>query len=61
MIIGHLIPAGTGIKDYDHIELAPADDDDEFVGVEEAGTGMDEVDDMADEPMSAGAKESMEK
>jgi DNA-directed RNA polymerase subunit beta' len=61
VIIGHLIPAGTGIKDYDHIELAPADDDDEFVGVEEAGTGMDEVDDLQEEPMSAGAKESMEK
>ena len=61
VIIGHLIPAGTGIKDYDHIELAPADDDDEFVGVEEAGAGMDELDDMVDEPLSAGAKEGMEK
>jgi DNA-directed RNA polymerase subunit beta' len=60
VIIGHLIPAGTGIKDYDHIELAPADDDDEFVGVEEAGAGMDEIDDL-DEPMSAIGKESMEK
>jgi DNA-directed RNA polymerase subunit beta' len=61
VIIGHLIPAGTGIKDYDHIELAPADDDDEFIGVEEAGSGgMDEMEDI-DEPMSAVAKESMEK
>jgi DNA-directed RNA polymerase subunit beta' len=61
VIIGHLIPAGTGIKDYDHIELAPADDDDEFIGVEEAGPGMDEVDDLQDEPLSAVGKESMEK
>jgi len=61
VIIGHLIPAGTGIKDYDHIELAPADDDDEFVGVEEVGAGMDEIDDMHEEPLSASAKDGAEK
>jgi DNA-directed RNA polymerase subunit beta' len=61
VIIGHLIPAGTGIKDYDHIELAPADDDDEFVGVVEAEATLDEVDDLHDEPMTASGKESVEK
>jgi DNA-directed RNA polymerase subunit beta' len=61
VIIGHLIPAGTGIKDYDYIQLAPADDDEEFIGVEEAGAGMDDVDDLQDEPLSAVGKESMEK
>jgi DNA-directed RNA polymerase subunit beta' len=61
VIIGHLIPAGTGIKDYDHIELAPADDDDEFVGVVEPEATLDEVDDLHDEPMTASGKESAEK
>ncbi len=62
VIIGHLIPAGTGIKDYDHIELAPADDDDEFVGVvEQPEATLDDVDDLHDEPMSASGKESAEK
>ena len=62
VIIGHLIPAGTGIKDYDHIELAPADDDDQFVGVvEQPEASMDDGDDLHDEPMSASGKESVEK
>ncbi len=62
VIIGHLIPAGTGVKDYDNIELAPADDDDEFVGVvEQPEATLDDVDDLHDEPMSASGKESVEK
>jgi len=61
VIIGHLIPAGTGIKDYDHIELAPADDDDEFVGVVEPEATLDDGDELHEEPMSASGKESAEK
>jgi DNA-directed RNA polymerase subunit beta' len=61
VIIGHLIPAGTGIKDYDNILLAPADDDDEFVGVVEPEATLDEVDDLHEEPMTASGKESVEK
>jgi DNA-directed RNA polymerase subunit beta' len=60
VIIGHLIPAGTGIKDYDHIQLAPADDDDQFVGVVEEA-GLDEAIELEEEPLSASGRESMEK
>ncbi|HEU4928633.1 MAG TPA: DNA-directed RNA polymerase subunit beta' [Candidatus Krumholzibacteria bacterium] len=61
VIIGHLIPAGTGVKDYDHIELAPADDDDEFVGVVEPEATLDDLDDLHEEPLSASGKETAEK
>jgi len=60
VIIGHLIPAGTGIKDYDHIQLAPADDDDQFVGVVEEA-GLDETLDLEEEPLSASGREGREK
>jgi len=60
VIIGHLIPAGTGIKDYDHIQLAPADDDDQFVGVVEEA-GLDETLELEEEPLSASGREGREK
>jgi DNA-directed RNA polymerase subunit beta' len=59
VIIGHLIPAGTGVKDYDHIDIIPAADD-EFVGMAEEA-GMDDREDLLEEPLSALGKESMEK
>ncbi len=59
VIIGHLIPAGTGLKEYDYIDLSPTDDD-EFVGVAEEA-GMDDGEDMQEEPLSASGKESVEK
>ena len=37
VIMGHLIPAGTGIKDYDHIDLVHDEmEDDVIEGLEEA-------------------------
>jgi DNA-directed RNA polymerase subunit beta' len=59
VIIGHLIPAGTGVKDYDFIDITSSSDD-EFVGMGEDG-GMDDREDLQDEPLSAVGKESMEK
>ena len=32
VIMGHLIPAGTGVKDYDFIDITTSSDD-EFVGM----------------------------
>jgi len=59
VIIGHLIPAGTGVKDYDYIDITSAGDDDEFVGMPDEA-GMDDREDL-EEPLSAVGKESMEK
>jgi DNA-directed RNA polymerase subunit beta' len=58
VIIGHLIPAGTGVKDYDHIDITTSADD-EFVGMAE-DAGMDDREDLQEEPLSA-ARQSMEK
>jgi DNA-directed RNA polymerase subunit beta' len=60
VIIGHLIPAGTGVKDYDHIEITTSADDEFVVGMVE-DAGMDDREDLVDEPLSAIGKESMEK
>jgi DNA-directed RNA polymerase subunit beta' len=58
VIIGHLIPAGTGVKDYDYIDITSSDED-EFVGMPDEA-GMDDREDL-EEPLSAVGKESMEK
>jgi len=60
VIIGHLIPAGTGVKDYDHIDIVTGEDD-EFVGLPEDMGVMDERGDLEEEPLSAVGKETMEK
>jgi DNA-directed RNA polymerase subunit beta' len=60
VIMGHLIPAGTGVKDYNHIQLkSPAAEDEEFGGLDESaiGTGLG----GEQEPLSASSKESVEK
>jgi DNA-directed RNA polymerase subunit beta' len=60
VIMGHLIPAGTGVKDYNHIELRVAGaEDDEFGGLDEAmmGGGLS----GHQEPLTASSKESVEK
>jgi DNA-directed RNA polymerase subunit beta' len=60
VIMGHLIPAGTGIKDYNHIELKVIGaEDDEFGGLEEAIVGGGLA--AHREPLSASSKETVEK
>jgi len=59
VIMGHLIPAGTGVKDYNHIEIKVAEDDDEEFGIiDENGEGGLRGE---QEPLSAAGKESVEK
>jgi len=60
VIMGHLIPAGTGVKDYNHIQLkSPAAEDEEFGGLDEAAIGAGLGGER--EPLSASSKESVEK
>jgi DNA-directed RNA polymerase subunit beta' len=67
VIMGHLIPAGTGVKDYNKIELVYDEmADEEIEGLEEAPEM--EVGEMATrsmpgerEPLSASGKEGLEK
>jgi DNA-directed RNA polymerase subunit beta' len=56
VIMGHLIPAGTGLKQYDLIELEEdAEEEEEFGTMEEPVEGMEQ------EPLSAIGKEGSEK
>jgi DNA-directed RNA polymerase subunit beta' len=55
VIMGHLIPAGTGLKEYDQIALQVEADEEEGIEYEE---GMDA---LAQEPLSAMQKEAGEK
>ncbi|UCH83299.1 MAG: DNA-directed RNA polymerase subunit beta', partial [Candidatus Latescibacterota bacterium] len=54
VIMGHLIPAGTGLKTYDHIELEVEADEEEEYGFEEAPEAVER------EPLSAMRKEPVE-
>ncbi|MEJ2720185.1 MAG: DNA-directed RNA polymerase subunit beta', partial [bacterium] len=54
VIMGHLIPAGTGLKAYDHIELEVEADEDEEFDFGEVG------EDVEQEPLSAMRTELME-
>ena len=57
VIMGHLIPAGTGVKAYDQIDVSPTDtDEDLFIGLEEAGNG-----EMGSEQEPLSAQEGVEK
>ena len=56
VIMGHLIPAGTGLKHYDLIELEEdAEEEEEF------GTMEEPVEGIQQEPLSAIGKEGGEK
>jgi DNA-directed RNA polymerase subunit beta' len=55
VIMGHLIPAGTGLMAYDRIELQVEADEDEEFGLDEAAL------EVAREPLSAMHEESAEK
>jgi DNA-directed RNA polymerase subunit beta' len=56
VIMGHLIPAGTGLKQYDFIELEEdAEEEEEF------GAMQEQVEDIQQEPLSAIGKEGGEK
>ncbi|MCH7549446.1 MAG: DNA-directed RNA polymerase subunit beta', partial [Candidatus Krumholzibacteriota bacterium] len=60
VIMGHLIPAGTGIKAYENIEIVQSEtEDDEFGGLDEA-TGTGELP-GEQEPLSASGNEGVEK
>jgi DNA-directed RNA polymerase subunit beta' len=60
VIMGHLIPAGTGVKTYDQIEIVHGEaEDDEFAGFEEADGDAGDMGER--EPLSASGKESVEK
>jgi DNA-directed RNA polymerase subunit beta' len=40
VIMGHLIPAGTGVKAYDLVDVSPTEtDEDLFIGLDESGAG----------------------
>jgi DNA-directed RNA polymerase subunit beta' len=54
VIMGHLIPAGTGLKTYDNIELEVEEDEEEEFGLEEAAEAI------AQEPLSAMRKGPVE-
>ncbi len=52
VIMGHLIPAGTGLKRYDQIELAEEPEEEEGIGIlDETMEGIEQ------EPLSASGKE----
>ncbi|UCG52282.1 MAG: DNA-directed RNA polymerase subunit beta' [Candidatus Latescibacterota bacterium] len=55
VIMGHLIPAGTGLKAYDRIELEVEADEEEEFGFEEGAEAIEQ------EPLSAMRKETAEK
>jgi DNA-directed RNA polymerase subunit beta' len=60
VIMGHLIPAGTGVKDYNRVEIRVSEaEEDEFGGLEESveGAGLGDQ----HEPLSAVGKEGVEK
>jgi DNA-directed RNA polymerase subunit beta' len=55
VIMGHLIPAGTGLKRYDEIEIVEEIEEEEGVGLDEA------VSDVEREPISARSEAGEEK
>ena len=55
VIMGHLIPAGTGLMSYDRIELQVEADEDEELVFEEASAEIEQ------EPLSAISEEAAEK
>ncbi|MDH3215756.1 MAG: DNA-directed RNA polymerase subunit beta' [Candidatus Krumholzibacteria bacterium] len=55
VIMGHLIPAGTGLMAYDRIELQVEADEEEEFGFDDAGEAMEQ------EPLSAMREEAGEK
>ena len=55
VIMGHLIPAGTGLMKYDRLEIEVEADEDEELGIYEGS------DPMVSEPLSAMNKEAGEK
>ncbi len=64
VIMGHLIPAGTGMKRYDQIEIIPGEVEDDLFTFPEEGEGLDEmggeVPGAGSEPLSASGRESTE-
>jgi len=57
VIMGHLIPAGTGVKAYDQVDVSPTEtDEDLFIGLDEGGAG-----DMGAEQEPLSAQEGVEK
>jgi DNA-directed RNA polymerase subunit beta' len=55
VIMGHLIPAGTGLMAYDRIELQVEAEEEEELGFEDATMPIEQ------EPLSAMRKEAGEK
>ena len=61
VIMGHLIPAGTGVKHYERIEIkTPEAAEEEFSGLDELNDDTDELTGQR-EPLSASGKEGVEK
>ncbi len=61
VIMGHLIPAGTGVKRYENIELIEPDAEDDDVVFEDVPEGMLDESEEHSEPMSASGEEGLEK
>jgi DNA-directed RNA polymerase subunit beta' len=58
VIMGHLIPAGTGLKRYDRIELEVEEEERMDMGFDDAAEAMSDAEEQ--EPLSAMKREAME-